>query len=162
MANQYIKPYLESSCFIAWIKGEVDNGVDKRKIVQSILKNAQQGHYRIVTSAWTLAEVYKRKKGPILELKACTKILEFFEHSFIEMVDLDRERGEQAHILARKYGLKPTDSVHLACAIRAKCDVLLSFDPDLTNLKEAVEEDHRIRVEVPDIIGQISFLGDIH
>jgi predicted nucleic acid-binding protein len=74
------------------------------------------------------------------------------------LVDVDRERGEQAHKLARKYGLKPTDSVHLACALRAKCDVLLSFDPDFVKLKEVVEDGHTIGLEVPDIIGQTTFL----
>ena len=149
MAEPYVKPYLESSCFIAWIKGEVREKIDRKKIVQHILKEAEQGKYRIITSSWTLAEVHKRKKGPVLEGKESAKILEFFEHDFFDIWELTRALGEEAHRLARKYGLKPTDSVHLACALRAKCDRLLSFDPDF--LKITVPN---ISIEPPQIIGQ--------
>lgn len=151
MADPYIKPYLESSCFIAWIKGEVVEKVDRKKIVQHILKEAEGGKYRILTSSWTLAEVHKRKSGPVLDEKEGSKILDFFEHDFIDIMELTRALGEDAHHLARKYGIKPTDSVHLACAVRARCDVLLSFDPDLTQVRHP-----DIRIEPPQIIGQIT------
>ena len=61
---------------------------------------------------------------------------------------MDIARGEEAHELARQYGLKPTDSVHLACALRAKCDVLLTFDPDFNTVKT----DPRIKIQPPQII----------
>ena len=150
MTDQYRQPYLESSCFIAWIKGEVVEKIDRKKIVQHILKQAEQGRFRIITSSWTLAEVHKRKTGAVLDDKEGDKILDFFEHDFFGIAELTRALGEDAHRLARQFGLKPTDSVHLATALRAKCDVLLSFDPDLYKIKHP-----DIRIEPPEVIGQI-------
>lgn len=147
MDNQYVKPYLESSVFIAWIRGEKIDGVDRKKVVDHILTLAEQGHYKIVTSTWTLAEVHKRKSGPVLSKKEDDRFLDWFEHDYILPVDVSRAIGEQANQLARKYGLKPTDSVHLACAIRAECDVLLSYDPDFLNLK-----DPPMKIKTPAII----------
>ena len=148
MADQYLKPYMESSVFISWINGESIKGTDCKKTVSHILNLAKQGLYKIVTSSWTLAEVYKRKSEPILDDKNSRAILKFFEHDYIEIIELTRTRGEEAHMLAREFGLKPTDSVHLACALRAKCDVFLTFDPDF----DSVKKDPRIRIEVPQII----------
>ena len=148
MDNQYLKPYLESSVFIAWIKREFNNGIDCEKTVDHILTLAKDGLYRIVTSSWTLAEVHKRKKGSELDDKKSKAILKYFEHDYIDIVEVTRARGEEAHMLARQYGLKPTDSIHLACALRAKCDVLLTFDPDF-NL---VKKDQRIKIQLPQII----------
>ncbi len=86
----------------------------------------------------------------MLDDKEGDKILDFFEHDFFGIAELTRALGEDAHRLARQFGLKPTDSVHLATALRAKCDVLLSFDPDLYKIKHP-----DIRIEPPEVIGQI-------
>ena len=149
MADQYTKPYIESSCFIAWIKGDVDKKrkIEWKKVLKHVLDLAQGGTYRIITSSWTLAEVHKRKSGPVLNNVQSKRILSYFEHEFIDIVEVTREIGESAHLLARKHNLKPTDSVHLACALRMQCDVLLSTDPDLLNIKEK-----NIRIEEPKII----------
>lgn len=148
MANQYSNPYIESSCFIAWIKGEVEpkRGIKWKDIMNHVLKLAEEGHYSIVTSSWTLAEVHKRKSGPVLDDSQDRKILKYFEHSWIQIIEVTRELGEQAHFLARKHSIKPTDSVHLACALRMKCDVLLSTDPELLNVKE-----NNILIKEPEI-----------
>ena len=101
MDNQYLKPYLESSVFISWIKGEFNNGLDCKKTVDHILTLAKEGLYRIVTSSWTLAEVHKRKSGAELDDKKSKAILKYFEHDYIEIVEVTRARGEEAHMLAR-------------------------------------------------------------
>ena len=61
MADQYQNPYVDSSVFIAWIKGEVVNGVDRKDIADHILGLAEKGTFKINISALTLAEVQKRK-----------------------------------------------------------------------------------------------------
>ena len=48
--------------------------------------------------------------------------------TFIEIIDVDRQLGEQANRFCRTYGLSPADAIHLTCALRAGCDVLLSWD----------------------------------
>jgi len=63
MAEQYQKPYLDSSVFIAWIKGEIitteeeekEGGktirivktVNRKMIVDHLLKQAQNGDFKI-------------------------------------------------------------------------------------------------------------------
>lgn len=151
MANPYVKPYLESSAFIAWIKGEIfqRDGSNCTKVVGHILNQAKAGEYPVFTSTWTLAEVHKRKKEISLDEKQSRRILEYFEHDYIYLVDITRAIGEQGHMLARQYGLKPTDSVHLACAIRAGCDVLLSYDPDFLDMPDKPKT---IVIDYPKII----------
>ena len=153
MANQYLRPYLESSVFISWINGEfTKGGIDCKKTVGHILKLAEEGLYKIYTSSWTLAEVHKRKNGSELDDKKSKAILKYFEHDYIQIIDVTRARGEEAHVLARQYGLKPTDSVHLACALRGKCDVFLTFDPDFNSIKN---KDPKINIQQPLIIPEV-------
>src|SRR5229473_5011246 len=125
MPDQYKKPYLDSSVFIAWIKGEIVKKVERKKIVDHILKLAQQGQFKIYISTFTLAEVHKKRNHQKLTNDQDEKILAFFENDFFELIDVDRTIGEEANRICRDYGLLPADAVHLACAIRAQCDVLL-------------------------------------
>ena len=152
MADQYKKPYLDSSVFIAWIKGEVEKGVKRKEIVEHILFLAEKGIYIVVTSALTLAEVHKRKGASKLAEKEDERILSYFEHEFIQIVDVDRETGEMANKLCREHAsdkLMPNDAIHLASALRAKCDALLAWDEVLSKLKRS-----DIRCEEPIMIGQ--------
>lgn len=142
MAEQYKKPYLESSVFIAWIKGEaipqtnaegkVVGFENRADIAKHILGLAEAGQFHIYTSSITIAEVHKGS-GPGPEVESRT--IDFFRNGFVKVIDVDRSIGESAHRFCRKYHLKPYDAVHLACALRAGCDVLLTWDSDLLNIR---------------------------
>lgn len=150
MPEQYKKPYLDSSVFIGWIKNEQEQG--RGRIGEHILKLAEAGTYQIYTAALTLAEVYKRRKGRTLTPEENGTILKYFENEFIQIIEVDRSIGEEANSLCRKYaGLWPNDAIHMACAKRAGCDVLLSWDDTLNGIK-----DFEVRMEEPQIIGQPS------
>jgi predicted nucleic acid-binding protein len=165
MADQYKKPYLDSSVFIAWIKGEiieiqepqkkgkppVVKRIDRKGIVDHILTLAEKGEFKIYSSTLTLAEVHKKRNHPQLAAEQDEKILAFFENDFIELVDVDRTIGEEANKLCREYGLLPADAIHLACALRAGCEVLLAWDDRLTKVSHP-----NIRIEEPQIIGQMA------
>ncbi len=155
MADQYTKPYLDSSVFIGWLKGEVSNGVDRKKIAEHILIRAGNGDFMIHISALTLAEVHKKRGHGRLTENEDEEILAFFENSFIVVTDVDRQIGEQANSFCREYGLSPADAIHLACALRAGCDVLLAWDKKLV----AVKHPH-IRCERPQMLGQLSLPTD--
>lgn len=131
MANTYKNPYLESTVWLGWIKGEVCEGVDRKQIVDDILSYASQGAYPIHTSAVTLAEVHKTRGGIALASDMDEAILNYFEHNYIRIVAVDREIGEQANKLCRDYGLETCDALHLASALRARCDYLLTWDDKL-------------------------------
>ena len=115
-AERYEKPYLDSSVFIAWLKGEVAKGVDRKQVAEHILRNAEHSLFRICISALTLAEVHKKREHVQLTDDEHTEILRFFEHEYIDVVSVDRMIGEEAHRFCRKYGLSPADAIHLACA----------------------------------------------
>ena len=83
MADQYQKPYLDSSVFIAWLKGEEVKGVSRQEVADHILTQAENGQFKIHTSAITLAEVHKLRTGPKLSSEEDDRILAYFEHDFI-------------------------------------------------------------------------------
>ncbi|MGI8552564.1 MAG: type II toxin-antitoxin system VapC family toxin [Dehalococcoidia bacterium] len=152
MPDQYENPYLDSSLFIAWIKDEVIEGVDRGAIVRHILMLAERHVFKINTSAITLAEVHKKRRSASLGQGEDEQVLAYFEHDFINIIDVDRGIGEEANRLCRQYGLMPNDAIHLACALRAECDVLPAWDGRFTSV------DHpRIRIENPQILGQLPF-----
>jgi predicted nucleic acid-binding protein len=153
---QYAKPYAESSFFIAWIEGEVVNGIDRGEVGRHILGMAQSGACKVHTSTWTMAEVHKRRHSPQLTADQDEKVLAFFEHDFVELIVLDREVGEAANRIARERGLPPGDAVHVASALRAGCDCLLSWDDGHL----VGRTDLGIPVELPRMLGQGSLSLD--
>jgi predicted nucleic acid-binding protein len=136
----YRKPYIESSVFIAFIKAEVQKGdQDCEKVVGSILDAAKRGMFQIHTSSLTIAEVFKNKKSTALTEQQNVDLRPYFREEYIQLVEVDRAIGERANELCRMHqsapdipALRPNDAIHLACAERAGCEVLLAYDPDLT------------------------------
>ena len=156
MTEQYTNPYLDSSVFIGWLKGEVVNGIDRKRIAEHILTRAANGDFLVHISALTLAEVHKKREYERLTDQEDEEILAFFRTEFIVLIEVNRKIGEQANRFCRTYGLSPVDAIHLACALDAGCDALLSWDEKLV----AVNHPH-IRCERPQILGQLPLLtGD--
>jgi len=131
----YSNPYLETSVFIALIKGEVVDGIDRGEIAQHILDDAGTGRWPIFTSTFTIVEVFKKRNRPALTIVEEQRIDAFFKHEYIKLVTLDRYIAEQARRLAREYNLRPVDAVHLASAIRVKADEFLTWDNDFPHNK---------------------------
>lgn len=149
MAERYERPYLDSSAFISWLKGEVVKGVARGDIVAHIPSQAEAGDFRIHTAAITLAEVHKLRSTPALANDQDERILSYFEHDFIIVIDVDRGIGELANKLCRQFGILPNDAIHLACALRAGCDVLLAWDDRFVKVQHP-----NIRLEKPQRLGQ--------
>lgn len=110
---------------------ETCNGVDRWRIAEHILRHARNGVYSVVISAATLAEVHKPRGGALLTKQQDDQVLSFFEHEFIQIVDVDRMLGEHANRLCQKLHINPFDAIHVASAIRAGCDYLLTWDNKL-------------------------------
>ena len=150
VAEPYRRPYLDAHVFIAFVKGEVDGGgVNRFAIAQHILRQAAAGRFLVHTSTLTLAEVHKLRTGPVLADEDDERLLRFFENEYFRFIDVDRTIGEQANRFCRRYGLLPNDAIHLACALRADCDVLLAGDNRFARVTGEA-----IRIEAPEIIGQ--------
>lgn len=156
MVETYRKPYFDSSVFIAWIKGEVIKGIERGVVAGSILTVAEHGDFQIYTSALTLAEVHKLRGGERLPSNLGDRILAYFEHDFIRIVDVDRNIGEQAHKKCREHGIYPNDAIHLVCAMKAGCEVLLAWDARFNKVKEPT-----IRIEEPQMLPRQARLGEL-
>jgi len=70
----YQQPYLETSVFVAFIKGEIIKDVDRGDIAQKILDDAAVGRWPIFTSTFTLTEVIKERRQPYLTIAEEQKI----------------------------------------------------------------------------------------
>lgn len=132
------------------------DGVNRQMVFEHIARLAESGVFEIVTSAFTLAEVHKLRATPELSDAEDDRILRYFEHEFILLVDVGRDIGEHANRLCRQYraqpyhpALRPNDAIHLACALKAGCDVLLTWDSGLIKIQHP-----NIKIEIPRIIGQ--------
>jgi predicted nucleic acid-binding protein len=151
MASEYRRPYLDSNVFIAFVKKEENiGGVNRYLVARHILTRAAHGHFQIYTSALTLAEVHKLRGQSPLAPDQDDRLLRFFENDYIRLVDVDRIIGEEANRFCRRFGITPNDAIHLACALRAGCDVLLCWDKRFAKVTTV-----GIRLEEPEIIGQV-------
>lgn len=125
MPDLYKQPYLDSSVYIAAIKGEADRG----DIAMSILNDAKAGKLQIIGSTFVIAEVI-RGKGQATPLSPeQERVIDgYVFHNFITWVELDVTLALESRRLARQHSLKPPDAVHLASAIRGGADYLLRWD----------------------------------
>ncbi len=117
VAEQYKKPYLESSIFIAWIKGEsieqkdaagkVIGHEERSAIAKHILSLAEAEHFHVYTSSITITEVHKGNFRPEAGSEPESKIVDFFRNRFVKIIDVDRSIAESAHRLCLKHRLRP-------------------------------------------------------
>ena len=148
----YAAPYLDSAVFISWIKGDEfeDDGTDRADVAEHILLLAERGDYKVYISSLTLAEVYKPKGYDPLNPTQNQRFLDYVENEFFEMVIVDRDIGLEANRIAAMHGLNPNDAIHTACALRADCDVILTWDKPFLNKTVP-----GIRIERPQKLGQL-------
>ena len=151
----YQRPYLESSVFIAFIKGEVINTIDRGEIAQHILDDASAGRWPIFTSTFTLAEVVRAGNRPLLTPAEEKRIDDFFKHEYIKLVILDREVAELARKLARNHRLRPPDAIHLASAIKAQADELLTWDEGDFPINTTIDA---VTIKLPYWFGQMKMV----
>ena len=129
--SKYTKPYVDSSVIVAWIHGEKS----RTEIFTDILKAAEAGLFRIFTSSLTIVETHRPRGQDASSIKKSDELLDFFEHDFLEFIDVDRRVAERAHRLCRDCRLRPCDAIHVACALKAGCEVLLTWDGDYKDLE---------------------------
>lgn len=122
--------YWDSSAFLGWLNAEPD----KIGKCEGVLSAAEEGKIEIVTSAWTLTEVIKKKGEKPIPRTSEQKIRDFFENPYILVREVDRFVAEQARDLIWAHGLKGPDAVHLATAVRLGLTVMDTFDIDLLKL----------------------------
>jgi predicted nucleic acid-binding protein len=128
MAQPFARPYLDSSVYIAAILGE-EAEPGKGDLSSQILELGRTGRYPILASTFVFAEVIRDRGRPDqLDAEQEASIDRYLSQDFITWVEVDLPIARKARSLSRFCGLKPVDAVHLASAIRAKCDQFLTWD----------------------------------
>lgn len=127
-----------------WIPIIAEDEVSRAEICQNILNDMVAGKLTVITSAWTLAEVIRRRRSPGISADDDQIITEFFrQHDNLVVHDVTRAIAEKARSLSREHGLRPADAVHLATALSSDSDVFESWDRDFLALRGRVTIDIR-------------------
>lgn len=122
--------YWDSNAFLGWLNGEKGK-VEK---CDGVLQAAEERKVEIVTSAWTLTEVVKKKGEKPVPKTTEQKIKGFFEQPYIILREVDRRVAETARDLIWAHNLSAPDAVHLATALRLGLSVMDTFDDKLIAL----------------------------
>lgn len=138
MPEPLLRRYWDSSVFLDWIKEEPGHADTCDKIIA----DAQAGKCVILTSAVTLAEVTKRRRGPLaVEPETEAKITAFFKNDYIVVIPADRVVTEHARRLIWEFPyLKARDAIHIATALIASANVIEAYDADFLRMGEEGKE----------------------
>jgi predicted nucleic acid-binding protein len=152
--------YWDSVVILGFLKEEPD----KIDVCRQLLHEAQNGNFKIVTSAISLTEVVHLRHMQRLNPETESKIKAFFEHEFIIVRAVDRRTAEKARELMWRYHdqkLKHADAVHAATASLANVDVLNSYDDDLLNLHDQIpcENGNLLHIARP-VVSQTKLFSD--
>lgn len=128
-------------------------------VCASILKEAEAGRLRIVTSAFTLVEVVKLRHCEPIPKADADKIRLFFQHKYIEVKDLNRYISEAARDLVWNNAVDPKDAIHVATAMRFHVLRLDTFDGGLCELDGEIGTPP-LRIMYPNLIQRTLNLGD--
>lgn len=148
--------YLESSCFVAFVKNEPGRGAT----VLRLLQDAEAGRIQLVTSFITLAEVLRG--GADLasgEPFGDEELDHLLRKSQVELVAVERFVAEKTREVRRSVAKleKKTmtiDAIHIATALVSEVDALYSYDDaDLV-----IHDGHfeGLRVQHPTWSGQLT------
>lgn len=149
MVPDYKHLYLDADVYLGLIKGEPGR-VD---IARSLLGDTQAGRFVVMASTLIYAKVcgHGDVRAP-QDFKAVDeKISAFFEHGFIRWIEVDLVLAREARRYSRDYGLRGSDAIHLASAVRGPCDVLMTWNKNDFPIGETVDG---VEIREPFLFGQ--------
>ena len=133
--------YWDACTWIALIKQEAG----RYEACKHTIDLAENGKAEIWTSAFTLAEVFKRKIDggtTSLEVQSDEDFEDYIERDFVQIVQVDADVGTAARRLLRAHPEigKPQDAIHVATALLNDLDELHTYDrQDLLNLSGVLD-----------------------
>jgi predicted nucleic acid-binding protein len=136
-----------------WL-GLINQEADKIGRCRHIVAEARAGNIQIWTSAFTLAEVFKKNCNGTPAGLAAAKDADFeqyIEQDFLTIVQVDYDIGVQARRLLRTHTKlkKPADAIHLATAVLSNVEELHTFDADnLTPLSGQVNRQDGVALTI--------------
>lgn len=150
--------YWDSNAFLGWIAHEPDKADECRGVIRA----AEKGELRIVTSSLTLVEVIKLKSHAPISRENEARINDFFKHEYIVVRQVDRATAEYGRELIWAHGFHPKDSVHVATALMARVPFLDTFDGKLIAKSGKIGEPPLIiaRPNVPEQLSMVDLPVD--
>lgn len=127
MPKAFERPYLDSSVYISAIVGE-EAEPGKSDLSGQILELGRTGRFQVIASTFVYAEVIKDRMRDPLDPDQEALIDQYLSQDFITWVEVDLPIAKKARSISRFQGLKPVDAIHVASALRAKCDQFLTWD----------------------------------
>lgn len=125
--GEYSAPYLDSSVWIDFLAGPSSSysTPERASLAADIFDAALGGRFKITASVVVMVEVLRDAE----RADERTENLEsFFQRACFVWLDLTQAVARRARQLAREHRLKPMDAVHVATALHARCDTLLTAD----------------------------------
>ncbi len=144
------KYYWDACAWIALIKREPG----RFELCRHVFDLAQRQEIELWTSAFTLAEVYKRKcdvKTDGIASEQDVQFEEFIMQDCVIIAQVDVDVGTAARRLLRTYPQigKPQDAIHVATAIINNLDELHTFDrTDLLELNGVLDRLDGVKLKV--------------
>ena len=123
-------------------------------ILEYLTDAAERNELLIVVSTFTIAEVVRAENLPPLTEDEDKLISDYFENDYIVVRPLTIPIAKLAREVARKYGIKPNDAVHVATAIFWKVPILHSYDKKLCNKTDMIGNPP-LKIENPTYIDQM-------
>lgn len=122
------------------------------------VERGKKGQCVIITSTISYAEVYKLPELGGLAIEQSRRILDFLtRNNFVLAWQADRWVCEEAHDIMRLHsGLLPLDAIHLATALQAKCDYLITTDRKQGRRRGLIPHDGRVgdppmKIQLPNV-----------
>jgi predicted nucleic acid-binding protein len=143
MPSEPRRIYWDSCLYISCI----ERTPSRCAVLDSILEAAKKREIILVASSLVLAEVVKVREdygAPGADEAQSKLIAAFFENDFISVRSVDRKTAEDAREISRQFGLKPPDAIHVATAIRFKCECLQTYDGEDGNSRKLIAFNGRI------------------
>ncbi len=126
MAKRTPRCFIDSCVVIPFLEGQDDG-----HHVRQLFYEAAAGRVQVVISTLVMLEI-TRKPGAPIDLEKKGRILQFLEHRYIFIQDLDYLAASRALDLIFEHPwLRPADAGHLAAAIESDCKVFYTVDQQL-------------------------------
>lgn len=139
-----VRRYWDSTCFLSILNGEDEAGT-----CEGILADARAGQTTIVVSPLSQLEVIRRKGSPApVPPEQRDTIRQWFENGYICCTEISREVGATAQRYCWDLNVHPRDAIHIAVAVRARCDLLETLNPSLLKWDGKIP-DSTIRIRRP-------------
>jgi hypothetical protein len=117
--------YFDSDVILRFVENRPE-----KAIISPLIVEAERNQWTIVVSSISIVECSRRPNSfdPVKRIK----LLEFFEHDFVFVRDLDTTLATSATDLMYDYNwVDPMDAAHLAAAIDLQCQMFYTYDGEL-------------------------------